>query len=82
MNLDESVVMCAWLQNCDVLSLPGFQWPLLAEGSKAQQGALVHRERAGRALPARIIASGSAISGPPGLLLLLSLPYMPLRVSS
>jgi len=67
--------MCAWLQDCDVLSLPGFQWSLPAEGSKAQQRAFVHGERAGRALPARIIASSSAISGPPGLLLLRSLPY-------
>jgi len=67
--------MCSWLQDCDVLSLPGFQWSLPAEGSKAQQRAFVHGERAGRALPARIIASSSAISGPPGLLLLRSLPY-------
>ena len=70
------VLMCAWLQDCDVLSLPGFQWSLPAEGSKAQQRAFVHGERAGRALPARIIASCSAISGPPGLLLLFYFLYL------
>jgi len=48
-----------------------------AEGSKAQQGALLHGERAGRTLPERIVAPGSAITGSSGLLL--SPPCVPLH---
>lgn len=52
-----------------------FQWPLPAERLAAQQRARVHGERARRALPARVVASGCSVSGTSGQLLAPPLPF-------